>query len=166
MLAGAPEGAASCAWTPHQSAANPVEAVFRSHRVISWGRNSPPLSESPAHSAKADMLNADQRYDAVGTLRLIARTTPLPTAVRRDLARRLHPGGLDHLWHGRRFSAGWGTRGELEYHPVRPDLVAEFVADTAIDEGRYRHPVRFLRVRAENAPHQMSHAVTRSGWSA
>ena len=33
--------------------------------------------------------------------------------------------------------------------PVRPDLVAEFVADTAIDEGRYRHPVRFLRLRTD-----------------
>ncbi|MDX2514571.1 MULTISPECIES: ATP-dependent DNA ligase [Streptomyces] len=95
------------------------------------------------------------RYDAVGTLRLIARTTPLTTAVRRDLARRLHPGGLDHPWHGRRFSAGWGTRGELDYHPVRPDLVAEFLADTAIDVGRYRHPVRFLRLRDDLAVQQV-----------
>ncbi|MCX4405916.1 MULTISPECIES: hypothetical protein [unclassified Streptomyces] len=80
------------------------------------------------------------RYDAVGALRLIARTTPLPTAVRRDLAQHLHPAAPDHPWHGRRFSAGWGTRGELEYHPVRPDLVAEFQADTAIDAGLYGHP--------------------------
>lgn len=87
------------------------------------------------------------RYDAVGTLRLIARTAPLPTAIRRNLARQLHPAAPDHPWHGRHFSAGWGTRGELEYHPVRPDLVAEFQADTAIDAGLYRHPVRFLRLR-------------------
>jgi hypothetical protein len=53
---------------------------------------------------------------------------------------------------GRRFSAGWGTRGELEYHPVRPDLVAEFQADTALDEKRYRHPVRFLRLREDLTP--------------
>ncbi|MET7575297.1 hypothetical protein ABZT04_43635 [Streptomyces sp. NPDC005492] len=36
------------------------------------------------------------RYDAIGTLRMIARTTPLPTAVRRDLAHRLVPAGRDH----------------------------------------------------------------------
>ncbi|MFB8128631.1 hypothetical protein [Streptomyces mirabilis] len=78
---------------------------------------------------------------------MIARTTALPTVVRRELARRLHPADPDHPWHGRRFSASWGTRGELEYHPVRLDLVAEFVADTAVDDGAYRHPVRFLRLR-------------------
>ncbi|MEE1831646.1 hypothetical protein [Streptomyces sp. SP17KL33] len=63
--------------------------------------------------------------DPAGQLRLIARTTPLPTPVRRDLARHLHPSGPEHPWHGRRFSAGRGTRGELEYHPGRCDLVAE-----------------------------------------
>ncbi|MFD8222143.1 hypothetical protein ACFV2U_53095 [Streptomyces sp. NPDC059697] len=63
-----------------------------------------------------------------------------------------HP---DRPWHGRRFSAGWGTHGELEYHPVRPDLVAEFRADTAVDDARYRHPVRFLRLRDDLAVHQV-----------
>ncbi|MFJ9562341.1 hypothetical protein ACIRQQ_20105 [Streptomyces fuscichromogenes] len=78
---------------------------------------------------------------------MIARTAPLPTGVRRELARQLHPADAGHPWHGRRFSAGWGTRGELGYHPVRPDLVARFLADTTVDEGVYRHPVRFLRLR-------------------
>jgi hypothetical protein len=87
------------------------------------------------------------RYDAARHLRLIARTTPLPTAVRRDLAPRLHPADPAHPWHGRRFSADWGTRGELEYHPIRLGLVAEFLADTTVDQGRYRHPVRFVRLR-------------------
>ncbi|MFJ1607030.1 ATP-dependent DNA ligase [Streptomyces sp. NPDC088253] len=87
------------------------------------------------------------RYDDAGRLRLIARSTPLPTAVRRDLAGRLHPADAGHPWHGRRFSAGWGTGGELQYHPVAPDLVAEFLADTAVDDGVYRHPVQFLRLR-------------------
>lgn len=95
------------------------------------------------------------RYDGVGHLRLIARTTPLPTVVRRELAPRLHPADPDHPWHGRRFSAGWGTRGELEYHPVRPDLVAEFQTDTAIDAGLYRHPVRFLWLRDDLASDQV-----------
>lgn len=95
------------------------------------------------------------RYDALGRLRMIARTTALPTVVRRELARRLYPADLDHPWHGRRFSAGWGTRGELEYHTVRLDLVAEFGADTAVDDGVYRHPVRFLRLRDDLAVQQV-----------
>ncbi|MEU6578909.1 hypothetical protein [Streptomyces sp. NPDC046805] len=34
------------------------------------------------------------------------------------------------------------------------DLVAEFVADTSIDAGRYRHPVRFVRLRDDLTPQQ------------
>ncbi|MFE7076937.1 hypothetical protein ACFU96_43295 [Streptomyces sp. NPDC057620] len=89
------------------------------------------------------------RYDQAGTLRLVARTTPLTTTTRRELGQRVVAADAGHPWHGRRFSAGWGTSGELEYRTVKPDLVAEFVADTAIDAGRHRHPVRFLRVRED-----------------
>lgn len=46
-------------------------------------------------------------------------------------------------------SAGWGTRDQLKFHPVRPEVVVEFLADTAVDDGRYRHPVRFLRVHED-----------------
>ncbi|MEW2120637.1 hypothetical protein AB0945_36895 [Streptomyces sp. NPDC005474] len=38
-------------------------------------------------------------------------------------------------------------RGELAYHSVRLDLVAEFLADTGVDEGFYRRPMRFLWLR-------------------
>ncbi|MFD7460703.1 MULTISPECIES: hypothetical protein [unclassified Streptomyces] len=101
-------------------------------------------------TAPAALLLA--RYDAAGRLRLIARTTPLLTPVRRDLARHLHPAGPEHPWKGSRFGAGCGTRSELEYQCVRPDLVAEFLADSAIDDGVYRHPVRFLRLRSDLTP--------------
>ena len=100
-----------------------------------------------AVTSPASLLLA--RYDDTGRLRLIARTTPSPAAVRRDLGGRLHVADPDHPWQGRRFSAGWGTRGDLDYAPVLPELVAEFISDTAIDEGRYRHPVRFLRLRED-----------------
>ncbi|EGX60654.1 putative ATP-dependent DNA ligase [Streptomyces zinciresistens K42] len=92
------------------------------------------------------------RYDTDGRLRLVARTTPLPTAMRRDLAQRLVLGGPEHPWTGRRFSAGWGTQTELHHQPVRPELVAEFLADTAVDAGRFRHPVVFQRVRDDLVP--------------
>jgi hypothetical protein len=32
---------------------------------------------------------------------------------------------------------------------VSPELVAEFQGDTAVDDGRYWHPVRFVRLREE-----------------
>ncbi|MFF0092699.1 ATP-dependent DNA ligase [Streptomyces canus] len=98
-------------------------------------------------AAPASLLLA--RYDDAGRLRLIARSTPLPAAVRRDLAGRLRPAGPEHPWQGRRFSAGWGTRDELQYRPVALDLVAEFLADTAVDDEIYRHPVRFVRLRGD-----------------
>ncbi|MFF4205594.1 ATP-dependent DNA ligase [Streptomyces sp. NPDC001668] len=92
------------------------------------------------------------RYDQSGELRLVARTTPLATAARRDLGSRLTPADTDHPWRGRRFSVGWGTRGDLQYQTVRPELVVEYLADTAVDDGRHRHPVRFLRIREEMHP--------------
>ncbi|WP_318275662.1 hypothetical protein [Streptomyces pharetrae] len=73
------------------------------------------------------------RYDTAGHLRLVARTTPLRTADRREIAQRVIPGGPEHPWRGRRFSVGWGTRGELECHSVCLELVVEFIADTSID---------------------------------
>ncbi|MGW8700112.1 ATP-dependent DNA ligase [Streptomyces eurythermus] len=95
------------------------------------------------------------RYDASDDLRLVARTTSLAASVRRELAEHLTPATPDHPWAGRRFSAAWGTRGELTYRPVKPELVAEFIADTALDAGRYRHPVRFMRIRTEMHPMQV-----------
>lgn len=91
------------------------------------------------------------RYDPAGLLRLVARTAPLPAAARRDVGALLHRGGGDHPWHGIRFSAGWG-RGDLDFTPVAPELVAEFLADTAVDDGRWRHPVRYARLRGDLRP--------------
>lgn len=75
----------------------------------------------------------------------MARTGLLPAAARREVGALLHRAD-DHPWHGIRFSAGWG-RGDLDFTPVRPELVAEFLADTAVDDGRWRHPVRYVRLR-------------------
>lgn len=94
------------------------------------------------------------RYDAAGRLRLVARTAPLATAARREVGALLHPAGREHPWHGVTFSAGWG-RGDLDFTPVRPELVVEFLADTSIDDGRWRHPVRYLHVRDDLSPDQL-----------
>lgn len=95
------------------------------------------------------------RFDVSGDLRLVARSTPLTATTRRVIAENLTPAGASHPWHGRHFSAGWGTRALLAFEPVQPDLVVEFDADTAVDAGRYRHPVRFLRPRHDLSPDQV-----------
>ncbi|MCX4681328.1 ATP-dependent DNA ligase [Streptomyces sp. NBC_01433] len=87
------------------------------------------------------------RFDAGGRLRMIGRTSPLHRAASSELGGVLRPAGRNHPWHGRRFSAGWHTSDPLVFQPVVPEFVAEIVADTAVDAGRYRHPVRYLRLR-------------------
>ncbi|MEU6597890.1 ATP-dependent DNA ligase [Streptomyces flaveolus] len=88
------------------------------------------------------------RYDSAGRLRMVARTAPLSTAARRDVGALLHRGGLDHPWYGVRFSAGWGL-GDLDFTAVQPQQVVEFLADTSVDDGRWRHPVRYVRLRGD-----------------
>ncbi|AWW41976.1 hypothetical protein DN051_39630 [Streptomyces cadmiisoli] len=78
----------------------------------------------------------------------------MTTAVRCDVGRRLTPAGSEHSWHGWHFSAGWGAAGGPEFRTVRSDLVAEFVADTAVGAGCYRHPVRFVRLCDDLTPHE------------
>ncbi len=56
---------------------------------------------------------------------------------------------------GARFSAGWGRKETIDHRPVVPDLVVKFAGDTAVDAGRYRHPVRYLRVRDDVHPEQL-----------
>lgn len=107
-----------------------------------------------AGSPKSPLTIPSGRYDDSGDLRLVARTAVLNTAVRRELDHRLVPSGSEHPWRGRHFSAGWGASGELEFRTVRPELVAEFVSGTAVDASRYRHPVRFVRIRADRALHK------------
>ncbi|MGA5226487.1 ATP-dependent DNA ligase [Streptomyces koyangensis] len=93
------------------------------------------------------------RWDAEARFRMIARTTPLSATARREVGARLTAAGEEHPWHGVRFSAGWGTRLPLPHVPVSPVLVAEVAADTSVDDaGRYRHPVKFLRLRDDIGP--------------
>ncbi|WP_125623070.1 DUF2188 domain-containing protein [Streptomyces sp. WAC 00631] len=92
------------------------------------------------------------RYTGDGSLSLVARSTPLTASLRRELAPLLTPAGPDHPWHGMHLSAHWGSHQELAFTSTAPDLVAEFHGDTAIDRGRWRHPVRVRRLRRDLAP--------------
>jgi hypothetical protein len=87
------------------------------------------------------------RYDADGRLRPVGRTTPLKPDAARRLADHLTEAGPDHPWTGVRCTASWGSRESLDPILVVPDLVAEISADTAIDRGAWRHPLRFVWLR-------------------
>lgn len=92
------------------------------------------------------------RYDQGGTLRLVARTTPLHPEVARGLSERLTAAGPAHPWAGARFTTSWGSRTPLDVILVEPDTVTEIDVDTARDRGAWRHPVGVLRIRYDMRP--------------
>lgn len=93
------------------------------------------------------------RFDAAGRLRYSGRSTPLGRDRRDELAETLSPGGAGHPWAGHTFTSGWGSREPLATTLVAPRLVAEIETDVARDAaGRWRHPVRLLRLRTDLAP--------------
>ncbi|MBT2505851.1 ATP-dependent DNA ligase [Streptomyces sp. ISL-98] len=89
------------------------------------------------------------RYDPDVRLRAVGRTTPLKPDAARQLADHLTEAGPGHPWTGVRFTATWGSREPLDPTLVAPDQVAEISADTAIERGAWRHPLRFVRLRLD-----------------
>ncbi|MFE6130084.1 ATP-dependent DNA ligase [Streptomyces sp. NPDC056437] len=91
------------------------------------------------------------RYTRSGRLRLVARTAPLPLALRDEIGVLLTPADPGHPWWGIRLTVAWGSREPLSFTCVVPELVVEFLGDTAIDSGRWRHSVRAQRTRTDLA---------------
>lgn len=96
------------------------------------------------------------RMDAGGRrLRYVARTAPLALSQRREVGRMLTAAHGTHPWPHPLPAAWIGQLDRPEPQPylqVTPLLVAEIVVDQAYDRGRFRHPVRHLRIRADLAP--------------
>ncbi|MGW1809084.1 ATP-dependent DNA ligase [Streptomyces sp. NPDC002078] len=96
------------------------------------------------------------RYDQGGALQLVARSTLLYPEAARRLAGRLTAARPGHPWEGVRFTTSWGSRTPLDVVLVEPVLVAEIDVDTALDQGAWRHPVRFIRLREDMAPQDVA----------
>lgn len=96
------------------------------------------------------------RYTTAGTLRVVARTTPLNPRARTALTGALSRAGKDHPW-PEPLPAGWAgglltTRDPIHYTRVTPNTVAEISVDAAVEHGRWRHAARFVRLRPELTP--------------
>ncbi|OQD57934.1 ATP-dependent DNA ligase [Streptomyces phaeoluteigriseus] len=95
------------------------------------------------------------RYDTEGRLQYTGRTTTLTQPASRTVGSHLAPATTvaTHPWNGWTFTAGWGTRDVLDVTLVQPDVVVEVSGDLARDAaGRWRHPVRWQRVRTDLQP--------------
>ncbi|TDC82403.1 ATP-dependent DNA ligase [Actinomadura sp. 7K507] len=96
------------------------------------------------------------RYDTGGRLRVVARTTPLPPAARTSLAEVLRNAGPDHPWPAELpagFAGGpYGSHPPIRYVRTEPEIVVEMSADAAVERGRWRHAVRFVRIRPDLGP--------------
>ncbi|MFI2385831.1 hypothetical protein ACH49A_26655 [Micromonospora sediminicola] len=97
------------------------------------------------------------RRDVRGQLRYIGNSAALTAPQRHELAGLITPIAQDarHHW-PQPLPAAWlgqFDRSEpLAYLAVTPSVVAEIIVDQAYEHGRYRHPVRYLRLRADLAP--------------
>lgn len=100
------------------------------------------------------------RFDAENRLRVVGQTTRLSDGQAAEIAPLLQPPGIGrqrptHPW-PQPLPAGrltrFGQRDALPYKQVEPDLVVEVSADTAFELGRWRHPPRYQRVRADLSP--------------
>jgi ATP-dependent DNA ligase len=85
-----------------------------------------------------------------GELVVVGRSSPLSPQQSAELAAVLEPAGDDHPWPTRigtgRFGGG---RLSVPLTRVRPVAVVEVSADAALQAGVFRHPLRFVRVRAD-----------------
>ncbi|GAA1832106.1 ATP-dependent DNA ligase [Actinomadura chokoriensis] len=99
------------------------------------------------------------RHDAGGRLRVVARTTPLAPSARTVLAGVLRHAGPDHPWPPELpagFAGGlYGAHPPIRYVRTEPEVVVEFSGDAAVEGGRWRHAVRYVRIRTDLSPAQV-----------
>ncbi|MEU8265445.1 ATP-dependent DNA ligase [Micromonospora sp. NPDC048999] len=98
------------------------------------------------------------RFDRRGRLRYTGRSHPLTTVQRAALAELLspprmpRPGTVAHPW-PQPLPASWSGQLDrpepLPYVQVDPTVVAEIDADVAFEHGRWRHRVRYARLRPD-----------------
>ena len=87
-----------------------------------------------------------------GELAVVGRTVALTTAQATDLAKHLTPADDDHPWPDEIGAGVFGQRARVAITKVRPELILEVAADPALQGRRYRHALRYLRLRTDMDP--------------
>jgi ATP-dependent DNA ligase len=100
----------------------------------------------PVHAPQELILG---RPDGSGRLRIAGRTTALRPSTAGRVGALLEEQA--HAWPDRLPAHRWGAP-RTAYTRVRPDLIVEVSADLALDGLRWRHPARFIRLRADLHP--------------
>jgi ATP-dependent DNA ligase len=84
---------------------------------------------------------------------VVGRTTALTAAQSADVAAVLRPAKARHPWPDEISSHRWaGQDSKKPLTKVNPVTVAEVTADPALQAGQARHPLRFVRIRADLTP--------------
>jgi ATP-dependent DNA ligase len=89
----------------------------------------------------------------------VGRTTPLTPRQSAELAAVLEPADPDHPWPDKIGTGRWQNNTLVPLTKVAPTVVAEFTADTAIQAGAWRHPLRYVRIRADLEPADVGPAL-------
>jgi ATP-dependent DNA ligase len=87
-------------------------------------------------------------------LQVAGSTIPLGRRQARAVAQHLAAADDEHPWPERmpsRWVGDWAS-GEVRLRRVQPTLVVEVSADTAFEYGRWRHQVRYMRIRPDKDP--------------
>ncbi len=91
-----------------------------------------------------------------GELVVVGRTSPLDPRQSAELAAVLAPAGAGHPWPERIGTGAFGGgRLSVPLTRVDPAVVVEVSADAALQAGVFRHPLRFVRVRADLRPEDL-----------
>jgi hypothetical protein len=98
------------------------------------------------------------RHDHRGRLHVAGRTTPLPPPACTEISAVLTRAAGGHPWLPAIPSSRFGQLPSepIEYLKVAPATVVELDVDTAFENHRWRHGARFVRVRAELRPEDLS----------
>jgi ATP-dependent DNA ligase len=93
-------------------------------------------------------------YDEEGGLDFVGHCSGFPAPVRRELHELLPPLVEPGYISGERVPGGqsrWSRGKELDWNPVRPELVCEVRFDK-LEKNRFRHGTRFVRFRPDKDP--------------
>jgi ATP-dependent DNA ligase len=85
------------------------------------------------------------------TLEVVGRTVKLNDHQAATIGALLKSAGARHPWPDQ-ISTHWGKGSKTPITKVSPKVVVEVAADTALQAGHYRHPLRLVRYRAELQP--------------